>query len=824
MDPRARGIVLSSKPVWFELTPYPRDPMLSDVRFAVRKLIRSPLFTVVAVLTLAIGIGANSAIFSVVYGVLYRPLPFERPHELVRVYSVLRGDRTSVNTGPNFIEISEQVGAFSGVLAVQTGTASVTGEFDPVEVPSASVSANFFEMLGVRPARGRGFAPEENEPGGNDVVVISHDLWRSHFGGADDVVGSTLTVDGRTLQVVGVMPASFAYPEGVRVWLPIAYTEAFRETARGQFQLGILARLAPGSSIERADAELEAWAASVRDRFPPLAHYQATVEPLHEATVGDLRTPLLMLLGAVTFVLLIACANIANLLLARATARESEFAVRRALGAGRRRILQQLLVESVILGLAGGVIGVLLAVWGTEALLALRPDGLPRSGEIRVDRPVLFFAFGISVVAGLLFGLAPALQSTRRALAVTLKESGRSAIGGANAVRGALVVSEVALAIVLLAGAGLLINSFARVLRIDPGFNPDAAATTRVWLPPTAYAGDPEITAFYDQIMSNLAALPGARAAGAVTFLPLSDNSMQLGIEFEGREPRPAGELDITHVRGATPGFFAAAEVNIIGGRAFDERDRAGAVPVAIVSEEFARRYYPGEDPIGQRFTLTWNRGGDPVGAEIVGIAANTKLSNIAEAPEPLLYLAQAQVPFRGMDVVVRADLATAPLADAVRREIHALDPNLPVRVRPLDELVLEATSQAKFYMLLLSVFAGAALLLAGVGIFGLFSYVVEQRRREIGIRVALGAGVGTVLGMILGQAGRLAALGILIGVPAALFLARFLNTLLYDVGATDPATFVAATAVLAVVALTASYLPARAAARLDPNVALRSD
>jgi putative ABC transport system permease protein len=802
------------------------DNLIADIRYAVRRLARAPLFTLVAVLTLALGIGANSAIFSVVYGVLLRPLPFAAPDELVRLVTTLRGDRTWANSSTNVVELSETISSFSGVLAYGQNEATVTGLGEPRTMPTSQVSANFFDVLGVQPQRGRAFRAGENEPGATGVVVLSHATWQTYFGGTADVLGQVVTIGGAPHEVIGVMPPGFAYPSEAAFWTPITYDEGFRaESARGAFRLAVIARLAPGVTPARANEEVTAWSAGVVERFPQFEGIGSEVEPLHAATVGDLRTPLLVLLGAVGFVLLIACANIANLLLARAAARESEFAVRRALGAGRARIVQQLLAESVILGIAGGVIGLLLAVWGTDALVAMRPEGLPRADEIRVDAPVLLFSMVLAVLTGLLFGAAPALQMAGRSAAGTLRASGRGQIRGAAGARGALIVGEVALAVVLLAGAGLLINSFVRLTAVDPGFEADGAVAMRVWLPPARYADDAAVVALYDRLQENIAALPGVRAVGLVNQLPLTGIGFRLGLLVPSR-PAPAPTDAVTaDVRAITPGYLEAAGVPIVRGRGITAEDRAGGRPVVLISEGTARRDFPGDDPIGQQVQLTWNRGGEePIGGEIVGIVADVKSVSLAETPAPALYLAHAQVPMRGVSIVVRGGAQAMTLASALRREAQALDPDLPIEVVPLAALVSDATSQARFYTLLLAVFAGVALLIAAAGIFGLFSYLVEQRRREIGIRMALGAAERTVLAMVMRHAGSLTLAGLVIGTTAALLLTRFLASLLYGVGTTDLATFASVAVVLVAVALAASYFPARRAARLDPQVALRAE
>ncbi|HEV2129635.1 MAG TPA: ABC transporter permease, partial [Longimicrobiaceae bacterium] len=536
---------------------------------------------------------------------------------------------------------------------------------------------------------------------------------------------------------------------------------------------------------------------------------------------------LLVLLGAVGLVLLIACANVANLLLARATAREGEFAVRAALGAGRQRLVQQLLTESVLLGLIGGAVGLLVAVSGTSLLVALQPKGIPRLDAVRVDATVVAFTAGIALLTGILFGLVPAVQTTRAAMVTALREGGRGALSGRGSarMRSALVVAEMALAVMLLSGAGLLIKSFVRLQQVDPGFQAQGALSFRVALPEADYENDPARAALIGQLLERVKALPGVTSAGAVAYLPMSGSSMTLTFEIEGREPAQPGEGPVAETRPATPEYFRAMGIPLLRGRGFSEQDRAGAPQVVVISQETARRFFPGEDPIGQRLTLSWTRDSVPVGGEIVGVVGDVRHYGMEREVDPTVYVPHAQTSVNAMSLVVRTSVPPMSLVPAVKREVEALDPNLPLQqVRPLEELVSESVSQPRFYMLLLSIFAGVALLLASIGIFGVISYSVTRRTREIGVRIALGADPKRVVQLVVGGAIGLAALGVGLGLLGALAGTRLLSGLLFGVEPTDPVTFAVVSTLLMGVAVLASYLPARRATRVDPMVALRAE
>jgi predicted permease len=644
-------------------------------------------------------------------------------------------------------------------------------------------------------------------------------------------VGRTITVDGRGYAVVGVMPPAFDYPAGRQLWTPIPEDMDFKDEANRRAEyLGVIGRLRPDATLEGAGADLSTIAARLaREHVDKNTGVGASVAGLGDHLVKDVRVPLLVLLGAVGFVLLVACANVANLLLVRASTRASELAVRAALGAGRGRLLRQLLTESLLLGVVGGAAGLLFAVWGSEALVRMAPPGIPRLEGVGVDAPVVAFALGAAILTALLFGAVPALQATRPGLVQALKAGGRGALGARHGARtrGLLVVGETALAVVLLVGAGLLLKSFVRLLDVDPGFRSASRLTFRLQLPEASYPEDAPKEVFTSTLLDRLRALPGVTSAGAVTGLPLSGSNMIISFDVEGRPSAAPGEGDAMQVRIATPDYFRTLDIPLRRGRMFTDADRGGAAPVVLLSETAVRRFFPGEDPLGKRIDLGWTRGHDgrKEGGEVVGIVGGVKQEGLADPLEPELYLPYAQTPVGPLSVVLRAEGDPRSLAGAVAREVRALDPNLPVAdVKTLDEVVSQAVARPRFYLSLLALFAAAGLALAAIGIFGVLSYTVAQRRREIGIRIALGAQPAAVLRNVMAGALRLAAGGLVLGVAGALALSRAIRGLLFDVSAADPATFLAVAVTLGAAAALASWLPARSATRVDPASALRSE
>ena len=804
------------------------DHLRQDVLYALRRLVKAPAFTLVAVATLALGIGANSAIFSVVDGVLLKPLPYPEPDRLVGVYHVADGHR-AVMSGPNFTDIAKSATTLEGAAAISTGRAILTGEGEPTRLPIAEVSAAFFSVLRVRPELGRPFAATENTPGSTHVVILSHALWQQRFGGDAGVIGRRIMLDGVAKEVVGVMPAGFAYPDGREAWMPIEYDNNFVSKQRASWYLDVIARLRPNVTPQQSAAEVETLGRGLARQYPDAdSEIGMSTYPLLDALIGDVRRAVFVLLGAVGFVLLIACTNVANLLLARAAARGSEMAVRSALGANRSRLVRQLLTESVLLSLIGAGAGLLLAVWGVDLLVRLKPAGIPRLDNVHVDATVIAFTVAIAIVTGILFGLVPAFNATR-GLSDTLKDGGRGAVGarGGSRVRAVLVMAELALAVMLLAGAGLLLRSFMKLEAVDPGFRIGPALTFDLTLPDARYKEDERQIAFFDQLLPRLRALPGVRGASAILGLPLSGLDIIISFQVQGRPPVPPSQQPAMQVRVATPDYFPNIGIPLKRGRLFTDDDRAGTARVVLISETAARQFFPGENPIGRTITLGWGRGpGKPrAGGEVVGIVGDVKDGGLNEASQPQIYLPYRQWPVGSMTVVVTTAVPPLSLTDAVRSSVYALDGNLPVsNVSTLDAVVAKSISQQRFYMLLLTMFAAIALVLAAVGIFGVLSYAVSQRTREIGIRMALGAQGRSVVGLVVRQAMLLVAAGIAAGLALGLSLSQTMTRMLFGVTPTDPATFAGVAVLLASVALLASYLPAWRATRVDPIVALRSE
>jgi putative ABC transport system permease protein len=806
------------------------DTLRQDVRYAIRRLVKSPGFTFVAVLTLALGIGANSAIFSVVYGILLKPLPYAEPDRLVALYHSSEGRRATMS-GPNFIDLKKQSATLADAAAVTRARLILTGQGEPVRLDGASVSAGLFNLLGVRPLLGRTFNDDENQPGRTRVAVLGYGLWQERFGADRQVIGRKIVLNGVATEVIGVMPKDFAYPAGRTVWVPIEYSEEFTTSQRGAWYLNVVGRAKSNIPLEQVDAEVQTIGKRLATKYPDSnGGVGFTAVPLREAMVGDIRKAVLVLLGAVAFVLLIACTNVANLLLARAAARETEIAVRNALGASRARLVQQLLTETAILGVLGGAMGLLLAIWGVDALVSLEPAGIPRLSEVRIDATVVVFTMALSIATGLLFGLVPAFQSTSTTLSSTLKEAGRGALatrGGAT-MRGALVIGEMALAVMLLAGAGLLIRSFSRLAAVDPGFHAGQALTFELSLPDSRYEEEARQIAFFDQLLPRLHAIPGVQSAAAVMILPLAGSNFVLSFQVAGRPPVPPSQQPAMEIRVATPDYFDTIGIPLKRGRLFTDDDRMGSPQVVLITESAARQYFPNEDPLGKKITLGWGRGsGKPrAGGEVVGIVGDTKDAGLDEVDPPQLYMPYRQWPVQSMAIVLKTALPPTSLAPAARQAVYATDASMPVaNVRTLDQILARSISQPRFYTTLLAIFAAVALVLAAIGIFGVLSYGVAQRTREIGIRMALGAQERTVLGLVVRQAMLLAGAGVAAGVVLALGLSRALVAkMLFSTSPHDATTFVTVAIVLAAVALVASYIPARRATRVDPIVALRAE
>jgi len=799
------------------------EAILQDLRFGLRTLRRSPAFTAVAALTLALGIGANTAVFTVVNGVLLRPLPFPEPERLFEISYLPRNNPFLAGPGladRDYLEFRRQDQVFEHVATAGTTPVTLTGAGDPVRVPAAMVTPGFFPVLRVNPEIGRWFLPEEDQAGRDHVAVLSNKLWQSRFGGDSRILGKSITLDGVAYTVVGVMPAGFGFPGDSEMWTPLAV----QIDPHNSCTRPVIGRLKPGISRQRAQAELETFASRLQlGPGEKRSDFVARIIPLKDTAVGNIRSSLLIFAGAVAFVLLIACANFANLLLIRAAGRRQEISVRAALGAGRGRLIRQLLTESTLVALTGGAAGTLLATVGVPALLALAPAGkIPRLEEIRMDGWVLAFTLAISVTTGIVFGLAPALGATGRGLRESLSGSGRTLTGRHGGFRGVLVVSEIALALVLLAGAGLMLKSFLRIRAVNPGFRAENVLTMTVELPESTYKTAAQMRAFHQRTLETLAGLPGVLVAGAVNWLPLGQWWVKGDFRLDGGR-----HSNYNVVKPAvSPGYLRTIGIRMLSGRDFTDRDNATAPGVVIVSQQVAKRLWQGEDPIGKRISME----DDPKPEDwltIVGVVDDVRQLGLTEQPEPAIYQPYLQVTrtfFLGhMTFAVRTASNPQSMAPAVRGVLRSLDRNQPVEsISTMEDIVAGTTTEPRFQARLLTVFAILALVLAAIGVYGVLAYSVSERTHEIGIRIALGAGTGNVMGMVFRNSLTLAIAGVSLGTAGALVVTRVLEKYLFDVKPTDPATFGVVALLLAAIALLAGWIPARRATKVDPVVALR--
>jgi putative ABC transport system permease protein len=802
--------------------------LIKDIRYAVRMLLRSPGFTIVAVLALALGIGANTAIFSVVNAILLRSLPFRDPSSLVMVWEKSKHSDRNVVSPANYLDWKSRnhvFGDLAAVISPEDFHLNLTGAGEPEELPGGAVSANFFQMIGVQPIIGRSFLPGEDTRGRDRVAIVSHQLWRRRFGSNVGIVGKSITLSGELYQVIGILPPDFLWNNRrTDVWVLYVIDPGRDYRATSGRYMDAVGRLKPDVTLQQAQAEMSEIARQLEGEHPEFnKNWGVNLVPLHEQTVGQVRPALLVLLASVAFVLLIACVNVANLLLARAAARQREIAVRAALGAGRWRLVRQLLTESTLLAACGGLLGLLLSSWGIEALVALAPASIPRLSEIRIDKGVFAFTALVSLATGILFGLAPAIEISKVNLNDALKEGGRTSTGDVrrHRVRGALVISEVALALVLLIGAGLMIRSFERLGAVNPGFRPDHLLTMKVLLTGTPPSQDQPIIAFFREAVERLGRLPGVRSAGAINYLPLSTGmASATSFTIVGQpDPGPGNEPG-TDVRVVDPNYFRTMGIPLLQGRGFTAGDTQQSARVLIVSETLAHRYFPGENPVGKKLVIWW---GDDRPDEIVGVAGDILHEGLDARPEPMIYWPEARMPYNSMTLVARTEGDPMSIAPAAIKEIHAMRPDQPVAdVRSMNAVEAESVSRQRFNMLLLAIFAAVALLLAVVGIYGVMAYGVTERTHEIGIRVALGAGRGDVLRAVMGRGLVLTIAGVGIGAVAAYALTRLMTSLLFGVRATDPATFAGVALLLAMVALAACYVPAWRATKVDPMVALR--
>jgi putative ABC transport system permease protein len=803
---------------------------MNDLRYAFRQLVGSPGFTAIAILTLALGIGACSAIFSVVNGVLLRPLDYPNADRLVVIRESHPPEFPEFSTAPpNYIDWTKQAKSFEGIAAYGGAQLNLTGEGEPQRLIGQRATANYFDVYGVKPLLGRWFSAEEDAPGKNHVVVLSYPFWQRVFGGAANALDRQVQLNGEPYTVVGVAPADFGQQNKTDVWTPMALKpDETSNDARGGHYLSTVGLLKPGVTVGQADAEMRVIAAQLATQYPNSNKgWTVFVMSMLDYSVRNVRVVLYTLLGAVGCVLLIACANIANLLLARATARHREISIRAALGAGRGRLVRQLLTESVLLAFFGGVAGLILAHWGLAALLALAPATLPRTSNIHLDSAVVALSLALSIATGITFGAAPAWLAAHTDVNEALKQGARgSTEGGARGrFRSALVILEIAFALVLLGGAGLLARSFMQLTHVNPGFIPENATVLRLSLPEKKYAKPEQQTAFVDSLVERLQTLPGVQATGVTQAMPLLGDWV-LTFAIEGRPEIPPSDWPSTNYYAVTPEYFRAMGIRLIHGRVFTARDDARAPRVAVINETLARQFFPNEDPIGKRINIPNDAPGTPaVWREIVGIVADIKQYGVDKETTSQSYEPFAQSPFDTLNIVLRTSGSPAAMLSALRPAVYAVDKDQPIgSVRPLEEIMAEKISQQRFAMLLLTVFSVVALVIAAVGIYGVMAYSVVQRTGEIGIRLALGAQRRDVLRLVLVQGGKLVGLGLFIGLGATLAVSRAMGSMLFQTSAHDPLTLAAITFLLGGVALVACLLPAQRATKVNPIEALRTD
>lgn len=805
-------------------------PFLQDLKYGLRVMLKSPGFTGAAVLALALGIGVNTVIFGIVNGVLLRPLPYRDSSQLMSLTQInpTESSETFPVSTPNFVDWQRQSQSFEQLAAYRSGSAAsvnlTANGAEPERLRGLAVSANLFPTLGINALRGSTFQSDDDKQGGN-VVVLSHALWQRRFNSDPNVVGKTITLNGQGYAVRGVMPPTFEFPvqtENVELWVPLVFTaEDLSEDMRGLHRLSVIGRLKPGSTREQAQSEMSTISRRLAEQYPEsMANITTRVVPMLDEVVGNIRPALFILLAAVGCVLLIACANVANLLLARATARGKEIAIRVALGAGRLRVIRQLLTESVLLALAGGLVGLLFAVVANYVLLNINPGNIPRLQEVGIDVRVLGFTFLVSLITGILFGIAPALQASKSDLVETLKEeSGKSSAGvHKNRVRSVLVVSEVALALLLLISAGLLIRSFLNLQRIDPGFNPNNVLTLRIPLPANKYSEPPQARAFYQQLLDRVKGLPGVQHAGVTTSIPLTGWNTIFSFEIPGRPAPPPGHTLESEFIAISPDYHNAMGIPLLRGRFLSESDAKTSPNVVLINETMARRHWPNEEAVGKQVKV------GPSVRDIVGVVSDVKQDGLNLPSREQIYASIYQVPSPASKIlVVRSGSDPKNLIGTLRNEVLAVDHDQPItNIRTMDEVFAESISKPRFYMILLSVFAAVALALAVIGIYSVLAYSVSQRTQEIGIRMALGAQPRDVLRLVVGQGMLLTVIGIVIGLVAAFFLSRVMASMIEGISSRDLMIFGGTPVVLAIVSLLACFIPARRAAKLSPIIAIR--
>lgn len=808
------------------------ETFLQDTRYAFRMLRKNPGFTAVAVLTLALGIGANTAIFSVVYAVLLKPLPFTNPDQLFTAFqaNTQQGIAETGCSYPNFEEWRAQNHVFSELAGILAHQLTLTGRGEPSVVNTSVVTPELFALLDVKPLAGRIFSPQDGKQGAAPVALVSEDLWRGRFGADPKITGTSINLDKHPFTVIGIIPAAFRTPlftAKQEVWIPLVQDPLFSTfmPQRGTHLLPAIGRLKPGVSVAQAQAEMDAISGRLAREFPAENKgWTIRLVPLQKEIVGDVRIELLVLLGAVGLVLLIACANIANLLLTRATSRSKEIAVRTALGAGRARIVRQLLTETAVLGLLGGAVGIALAYWGVQTMSSLLPSNLPQMNPIRVDYSVMGFALLLSAIAGVAFGLAPAMFAANADIQNTLREGARSGESrNRRRARGFLAVAEISLAMVLLMTAGLLLRSFARLTSVSPGFDVQHIVKADISLPQFQYSTPQQWAAFSEELLARIQSDPGLQDSAVVVPRPIADTSVNLPFDIVGNPPSAAGASRTAHYVSISPDYFRVMGIPLLAGRFFNQHDSSSALRVSIISDAMARQYFPNQDPLGKQITFGFPPGGGQAMREIVGIVGNVRDVTLGQNPAAMMYVPYAQAPFWGANLVVKSTLSTSSVAAAIRQEVWRMDKDLPVTdVAKMPDVIDASVAGPRFRTFLLGLFAAMALVLAATGIFGVISYSVSRRTKEIGIRVALGASRNTILSMILRETLVLTVTGLAVGLPCALAASRLLGHMLFGVSASDPATLAAVAFILAAVAALAGYIPARRAMRVDPMYALR--
>ncbi len=798
---------------------------MNNLRFAFRQFVRQPGVTLVAVLALALGIGANTAIFSVTNAVLLRALPYKNPGAIMAIDKVQTQEGLGGLVAGSYFDFREQSKVFQSFAAYSEDEYTLTGGSEPERVLCAEVSPSLFPLLRVEPSLGRSFRTEEKEPGHDAEVIVSQQFWQRRAGGDPGFIGKTIALNDRSYTVVGIMPAGFRFPHAFDIWKPLAL-DPVAERHGQQFQIvQIIGRIRPEVSRERAEAELNTiWQRETWQGPEDRSAERVQVRPLHETLVQDVRIALLVLLGAVGFVLLIACANVANLMLARAAERRREFAIRAAVGASRGRLVRQLLGESLLLSLAGGALGLLLAIWGVDLLVANIPADIAGTvyglSNVAIDRGVLLFTFGASVLTGVLFGLAPAISSSRLDLNEALKATTKTA-SGRSRLRGSFVVAQIALTLVLLVGAGLMTRSFVRLLNVKLGFEPRHVLTLRVELPRSRYGQGAQRTLFFDRLLERLQNAPGVEAVGAISQLPLSGYSMMGRFPVEGQPPIAPEKQKPIPLGVVTPGYFATMKIPLLQGRVFNPGDTAEGAQVALINATMARKFWPNENPIGKKIGAGCD--GQSLCRTVVGVVGDIRHEGLSQEPQPEVYMSHLQFSLNSMSLLLRTAGDPLQLAAVVRDAVRALDKDQPIaRVQTLEEHISASILQPRLITTLLGIFAGLALLLAGIGVYAMMSYTIAQRTGEIGIRMALGAARSSIFGLVLRQAMTLVVLGAALGLAGAFAATRLLNSLLFGVGAYDPLTFFGTVLLLATLGFLAAWLPARRATRVDPMEALR--